>query len=460
MTVLSVLIKLAGTRSKLEKIQILKDNKDYDDLKNFFRLTLTKSINFFQKKPFEIYEPGNVSMTLAEAFDFLENKIAARVVTGNAARDEIQNVLNSLSEADAAVLRRVLKKDTKCAVGSIVNDVWKKLVPEHPNLLATAYTYDAAQKLNWKAGVQVQRKSDGLRISIEVLESGVTVYSRAGNELDLHGRFDSLRQNEQLIDHVIDAELMVVKEDGKFEDRKTGNGICSRAIKGTLPVEESLKMIAVAWDIIPVENFWGCIKTKTGSVERFDQLSNAIAGKTALIRLIENDIVYDHDSAIKIYDKYRAAGEEGAMLKESDVQWEDRRSKNIFKLKAVETCEMAVVGFKQGEGTFANYIGSLDLASSDGRVEANMSGFSFKIRAEITANFTGNPCHYNLVEDGQEVTYTAMPGDSEIKLGSIVEVKYNEKIKSRDSEVWSLFLPRFDKVRLDKTKANSFEEIK
>ena len=44
-------------------------------------------------------------------------------------------------------------------------------------------------------------------------------------------------------------------------------------------------------------------------------------------------------------------------------------------------------------------------------------------------------------------------------LGKIVEVKYNDIIKSKGKDEISLFLPRFIKIRDDKDQANSIEEI-
>lgn len=464
-TILSILNQLGATRSKTEKLSILKNNIDNETLKEFFRLALSGSINFFQKKPIQ-FESKNDGMlfSLDSAMTILLEDVAGRKVTGNAARDLIRGLMESLHPDDAEVLQRILLKDPKCGTGSMVNDVWKDLVPEHPNLLASPYKKKDAEKMNWAAGVIVERKSDGLRISIDVQPDCVTVYSRAGNILDLHGRFDLLGTLQVFHGRVIDAELMVIKADGKYEDRKTGNGICSKAIKGTLNPEDAQKMVAVAWDIIDSETFWAKKPSIVGMETRFNQLMHCLMGltelKVDLVRPIEHEIVYSLNEAVAIYEKYRAAGEEGAMLKEIDVLWEDRRSKHLYKMKAEETCELKVTGFNQGKGEFIDYVGSLILESDDGKLVVNMSGFPLKLRAEITANMTGNPSTYMMVEPTGEVTYTAMPGDTEIQINSIVEVMYNEKIKSRDSEIWSLFLPRFEKVRLDKTEANTLSEIK
>jgi ATP-dependent DNA ligase len=469
MTILEILNQIDATRSKKEKVAIMTQHKDNADLKDFFRLCLHPRINFFQKKDMGIVSEEVVpTYSLSKAMGYLEKTIAARVVTGNDAIEGIRDVLAQVSADDAEVIRRILKKKTGCGVDSSANDVWPKLIPEHPNLLASPYSQKLADALDWKRGVIVERKSDGLRISIHVQEDSVTIYSRAGNILDLHGRFDALLNAPECVGRVFDAELMVLKPDGKYESRKTGNGICSKAIKGTLSKEESLRMVAVSWDVIHEEVFFGGEKCMLDAAERFSQLLRFVSDENVkpLIRPIEHDVVYSLEEAQAIYQKYRDAGEEGAMLKDSSVMWEDRRSKKILKMKAEETCELKVTGYNDGQGEFANYVGSLILSSRDNKVVVSMSGFPLKLRAEITANIHHKVVTYDVAagvdSEGKPLwmTYEAYPNDTEINLGSIVEVTYNEKIKSRDSEVYSLFLPRFDKVRHDKLEANSFEEIK
>ena len=71
-------------------------------------------------------------------------------------------------------------------------------------------------------------------------------------------------------------------------------------------------------------------------------------------------------------------------------------------------------------------------------VEVSISGFSDDLRKEIT-------------------------DDIDNMMGGIVTVKYNERIKSKDKNrmgVDSLFLPRYEEFRLDKTTANTSKEIK
>lgn len=467
MTILQILNQIEATRSKKEKVAIMMQHKDNQDLRQFFRLCLHPQINFFQKKDLGFIKEDVVNTTLSDAMDYLYNFIANRIKTGHDALNGIKAVISQMTADDAEVIRRILKKKTGCGVDSSVNDVWPKLIPEHPNLLASPYSDKLAAALNWEKGVIIERKSDGLRISIHVKEDEVVIYSRAGNILDLHGRFDALI-GTACVGRVFDAELMVLKPDGTYESRKTGNGICSKAIKGTLSKEESLRMVAVSWDVLPEDVFFGGQKCKSNTNERFKQLRYLVLFDEvkSLIRPIEHQNVYSLEEAQAIYNRYRDAGEEGAMLKDPDVMWEDRRSKKILKMKAEETCELKVTGYNDGQGEFSEYVGSLILSSRDDKVVVSMSGFPLKLRAEITANIHNKTVTYDVAagvdSEGKPmwISHEVYPGDTEINLGSIVEVTYNEKIKSRDSDVYSLFLPRFDKVRHDKKEANSFEEIK
>ena len=45
-------------------------------------------------------------------------------------------------------------------------------------------------------------------------------------------------------------------------------------------------------------------------------------------------------------------------------------------------------------------------------------------------------------------------------MGKILTVKYNEKIKSPNKDLYSLYLPVFVEIRNDKDIADNFENIK
>lgn len=460
-----IIQELNSTRSRNDKEAILKREVDNADLKKFFRLALNPFINFYQKKKFTASNHGTAS--LDAAMDLLEMFIADRVYTGNGAIQYINDLLKNISEGDGKIIMHILKKESGCGLGgATINKIWPKLIPSFPTLLATAYDDKLAAKLNWNKGVFSQLKSDGLRINLVIDElGGVTAFSRAGNELNFFGVFDFL--GEVLHSVVIDGELLTVNETGKFNIRQVSNGICSKAIKGTMSQAEADTLHITAWDAIPLEDF----KNESSQLEykqRFAKLNSLHDECTAefptqtKIRLsvIPSRIVHSIEQAQAHYQEVIELGEEGTMVKEQTMLWSDSRSNQQLKLKAEHTGDFEVIGYKDGVGKLTGNLGSLEIASSDRVVLANMSGFTLKVRSEIYANLINGPVDYVMVIDDVAVTMTAMPGDCDINIGTIIECMYNGKIKSRDSAVWSVFLPRYKNTRLDKIIANSFVELK
>ena len=460
MSIYQIITQLKSTRSRNEKESILAREANNEDLKTFFCLALNPYINFYQKKPFKQSYGG--TYPLSSAMKELESVIAGRVKTGNEAVAFITNIIDSVSVDGGKVIMHILQKESGCDLGgATINKIWPKLIPIYPCLLATAWDDKLASKLDWKSGVFSNLKSDGLRINLVIDETGgVSAFSRAGNTLNFYGAFDFLGEYFKSV--VIDGELLTVKANGKFNDRQTSNGIGSKAIKGTMSTVEASSLHITAWDVIPLEDF----KNEKSELEysnRFALLTDMISKIPQFahkISLIPSRIVYSIDEAQDHFQEMLVAGEEGTVVKSPKMLWENKRSKLQLKLKSEHPGEFEVVGYKLGEGKLTGNLGSLDIASSDRMVLSNLSGYSLKLRSEIFANLTGQDVPYTMVIDDLPVVFFAKPGDCDITIGSIVTVTYNQKIKARDSDTYSLFLPRFSGVRLDKSVANSLSELK
>ena len=462
MSTYKILQALAATRSRNEKEAILQAEVGNDELKTFFKLALDPFINFFQKKQFAHNAHKNTTSNLSNAMGYLISRISTRVVTGNAAINEINTVLSTLSKDDAKCLMMILQKDPRAGLGtSTVNKVWPGLIQEFPCLLATAWDDKLAAKLPWATGVMSQLKSDGLRVNIIIdANGGVTAYTRAGNELNMFGQFDVLGTKFKSV--VIDGELLTINvETGKFNNRQTSNGICNKAVKNTMSAEEAATLHCVSWDVIPYEDFQKakCMLQYKERWATLQKMMERIPEYSEIISTVPSRIVHSINQAQEHYSEMLSAGEEGTMVKDPAMLWSDTRSKLQLKLKDTATADMQVVGFIEGTGKLVGNLGSLNVQTSDSLCNASMSGFSMKVRSEIWANLTKKPVVYTMVVEGAEKEYTAQPGDTDVDLLSIIEIKYNQKIKARDSEVWSLFLPRFSKTRPDKKVANTLEEL-
>lgn len=440
MSVLDILNQLATTPSRNEKIAILKENKKNELLKEVVRVTLDPFTQFYIRKIPAYKNKPICDVDLWEAMSRLE-LLSTRQVTGNAGIELLTNLLTVLQPDDAQVVERIIAKDLKCGVSdSTANKIWKDLVPTYPCMLASAFEQKLVDKMVWPAIAQV--KLDGMRFNAIVVGDKVEFRSRNGKELMIESPLfkkafldmASLLKTSEDIDAVVfDGELLVVNETGQYLDRQTGNGILNKAGKGTISLDEASQIRAIVWDMIPALYF------RTGKYpvsysNRFRLLSESVAALqynvAPYVSVVESQPVKDYAQAQKVFEAYYAAGQEGIILKSHDGIWEDKRAKHQIKFKGELECDLKVVGLQEGTGKYRGMLGAILCESEDGVVKVSVgSGFNDEHRR------TGVP------------------------VGSIVAVKYNQRIKNTDGEQ-SLFLPIFIEVRSDKNKADKSKDIK
>lgn len=426
MTVLSILQALESTSSRNEKIAILEANKNDLVLVRVLQEALDPFRNFFIKQ-IPQYTPGG-SLLLLQAIQELD-QFAHRKITGNAAIYHLATVLSSMNADDAAVFERIIKKDLRCGVSdSTVNKVWKNLIPTYPCMLCSGYEEKLVERMDFPAYVQL--KMDGMRFNAIVNDGKVEFRSRNGKQLDLLGHleaeFISLANGSNV---VFDGELLVMI-DGQIAPRQTGNGILSKANKGTLSEKEAALVHATLWDIIPYEDFTNGVSSTIYAV-RFSQLQELALPNR--VHLVLHSVVGNLEAAQLLFEEFLAAGQEGIILKDPKGIWEDKRAKHQIKFKGELECDLRIVGWEDGTGKNAGRLGALVLESSDGIVKTNVgTGFTDNARDAITRDV----------------------------IGSICAVKYNARIVDQKTGIHSLFLPVFIEIRTDKDIADSSKDIK
>jgi ATP-dependent DNA ligase len=351
-----------------------------------------------------------------------------RNVTGHDGIDWLTDILETLPADDAKVIERIIAKDLKCgASGSTVNKVWPNFIYEYPCMLCSGYEEKLINKIKFPATVQL--KMDGMRFNAIVKDNNVEFRSRNGKEIQLLGYLvDDFIRLAAGKDCVYDGELLVV-DDGVIMDRQTGNGILNKAVKGTISASEASKVNATVWDVIPYEDFKNSV-CRIPYKDRFESLQNI---DNINIRLVENTTVASLDEARELFESYLDKGQEGIILKDSTGIWENKRVKHQIKFKGELECDLRIVGWEEGTGKYTGRLGSLVGESSDGQVRTNVgTGYSDALRDQI----------------GKEV------------IGKIMAVKYNARIKDKNSDTDALFLPVFLEIREDKTEADSGPNIK
>jgi hypothetical protein len=428
---------LRATSSRLSKESILLKEKGNEVLKYFFKLALDPHIQFYQKK-IPAYSPSEDVILALDPFyalECLEKILSKRVLTGHDAINYLKSMLEHLEESYAKLIELVIKKDPDCGVSeATVNKIWPGLISSYPVMLCSPYEQKNVDRLHWKRGVYAQLKSDGCRVNIIIDKDGnVSLYSRNGRLFDTLGSFDYLKHYGKNV--VIDGELLVVNN-GKFLDRKSGNGICNQALKGTISQKNADLLFVNAWDLISLDDFRAGISTEEYE-SRYTNLCGLVYTASDYspiknIGVVPTRVVHSLEEAERIYEQYIAAGEEGIILKDKSVIWENKRSKQLIKMKSEIDVDLLVTDVIPGTGKYENMIGSLVCTDKDNIINVNV---------------------------GSGLTDADRSLPKEFYIGKVITVTYNAKIQTKTGE-YSLFLPRFIEKRNDKTVPNSFAEIK
>ena len=442
MSVYKILEELRSTSSRLEKEAILKKNEKNAVLQRVNFLALDPYTQFYQRK-IPQYKPAkkNQADSLDSVLDSL-TVLSTRQSTGNEAIAFLTKLLSSLTEDDAKVLECVIQKDLDCGVQeSTANKIWKDLIPSFPCMLASAFDQKLIDKVQFPALVQL--KMDGMRFNaiVDAKTKTVEYRSRNGKEIQIDNwlmdeAFLAMAKNIGMANVVFDGELLVVDEAGKPLDRKTGNGILNKAVKGTISEAESKQVRATIWDVIPLLYFrqGKCdVDYETRLATVVTSIDNLGGNMKHLVSVVETTIANNLANAQKLFETYHAAGQEGIILKTRDGIWEDKRAKHQIKFKGELECDLLCVGWEEGTGKNKGKLGALVLTSSDGKINVSVgTGLTDQMRSTLTSK---------MVE------------------GKIVTVKYNARINNKKGED-SLFLPVFLEIREDKTTADSSKKIK
>lgn len=414
MKIREIINLMKETQGTNAKINILKEHKENNLLKEYIYLTLSPRVRYYltskQVKP--LLNHHHHRITFAEAIENLE-PVRNRELTGHDARDRVVNTLDRVHLDEIPLLLNLLDSKLDCGLNyKGVNKIWDNLI-KYPKvqLAQTDIT-----RINFPAISQL--KADGVRI---LYEDGI-FQTRNGSIVEVHSAFDNLYP----LNVRLDGEFVCFK-DGTMLDRKTSNGIINKAIKGTISEEEASWIVYQVWDLIPSDY-------SVPYKERFENLNSFLsASKLDNIKIIDSKIVQDIDEAMTDFWEKRQEGFEGTIVKNMDAPFEPKRSFNVCKMKAEYEADLKVVGFDLGTGKNANRVGNLLLESECGKVQLScgiFKDFPEEIRDEWLIN-----------------------------LPKIVTVRYNERITSKGRETESLFLPRVIAIREDKNEADSLEKM-
>jgi len=437
---------LEAEPSKNAKLALLKEHAN-DDLREFFYLALEPTIIFYIKK-LPHYETNTATPTsLMDACYQLVNKIASRELTGHAASDFIADLFDRMDDENAEMLKRIILKDPRVGMSEkTINKVWPKLITEKLYMRCASFNQKNLERVNYPA--IAEEKADGLFINA-IRKNGVPQFlSRNMKPMTFHGNLEvEITDMDAKGDFVVHGEGLVLNEDGTdYLDRKTGNGIISKAIKGTISPEEAARVHLKVWDVMPLDA-WRSKKCEFPYEMRRAKI-HGMVDKLASpkIAYIDSKYVDNIDEAYAFFQAMLDLGREGTIVKNLNGIWKSSSSgsKDCVKMKKKDPADLLCTGtyahkqeyIMRGEERIdtTSWIGGLNLESSDGLVKVN---------------------------SGSGLNDLDRQKPPEYYIGKIIEVEYNEIITAKNKDGYSLFLPIIKEVRdpADKDEADSFELI-
>jgi DNA ligase-1 len=192
------------------------------------------------------------------------------------------------------------------------------------------------------------------------------------------------------------------------------------------------------WDQIPLDQATPGGRYQTPYSVRFSSLLQQVReGGPRKIYPIESRLVYSYEEALDHYREVLGRKLEGTVLKHPEAIWFDGDSKDQVKMKLEVDVDLKIIGFnpgKPGTRTEATF-GSLQLATSDGLLEASAAGFKRDLELYLHNN-------------------------RESMLEKIMTIRANEVSPPCETNpLHSLYHPRVVELRHDKVEADTLHQV-
>lgn len=309
------------------------------------------------------------------------------------------------------LLLKILLKDLRCNINvKSINKAIPNLIPQHQIMLASKFE----GKL--KSKVSMSLKMDGIRNSVLIENGNIKHISRQGKVvLGLEELNESLRK-QNLDGYMLDGELIRKNIDNIPSDDNFR--LTTKIVNSKSTDKRGLEF--VVFDIVPIEDYYKG-ESKLLYEERLKLLENLIE-ENEFIRLVPKfGITDDVEYIYKVLDDVVNNGEEGLILNTLNGKYGfGKRSKDILKVKKMQTCDIRCLRIEEGEG---KYQGKL------GKIVCNYKGYELGVGSGFN--------------DEQREYYYNNPNEI---IGHIVEVQYFEESKNEKGELSCRF-PIFKYVR-------------
>lgn len=364
--------EISSVSGKKDKETIIKQNKDNELFLECLKFLLDSNITTgLSKKKInkkvQIYQ--NTYSDIRDMFDYV------RMNNTGTDRDigVVQGYINSLDEDLRDFARGLFTKSLK--IGADAKTVNKALGYE----LIITFNIMLGSKADLnklpKGDKFITEKFDGQRCFTIIKNGKITMKSRQNKEITgLTEVLESIKQTG-LNDICLDGELLAINSDYESVYKDT-----MKIISTKNEVKTGIKYMV--FDIVTLEEFENKKKTDIYSIRR-SVLENI--KETEFLKI--TPILYygkDDNKVLEVLNKCRQNGAEGCMIN-LDKPYEFKRSKTLLKLKVMNSCDLKIIGFEEGDGKYKGTLGNL-ICDYKGYQLGVGSGYTDKQREQIWNN--------------------------------------------------------------------------
>ena len=318
-------------------------------------------------------------------------------------------------------IKELITKKYKCGLtAKVASTILPDLIKdEHQVMLAKKFEGDI------KEPVSISLKLDGIRCSALIENGQIKFLSRQGKVIKGLKEVKMALKGYHLSNCMLDGELIRINYDNLPSDenfRLTTEIVNSKS-------ENKTGLEFVLFDIVPIDSYHK--KEDTQSYEqRISILKHLINKSSKFIRIVPIFGITDNINIIYgILKDVTDQGQEGLMLNTLSGQYGfGKRSKDLLKVKAMQTCDIKCTGIEKGEGKYSNTLG---------KIICDYKGYELKVGSGFT--------------EEQRDYYWRNPGEI---VHQIVEIQYFEESKDKKTNNLSLRFPVFKRVRDDKDKVS------
>lgn len=366
-----------------EKQRILASSENNAVMKCLLRCAYNPFLQFNIKKlPISMSSCKGTQIELRKYQMFLDLlvKLNARKITGNAAISELSSLLMECTQSEYKWYTRVLQKDLKIGLADKgINKVFKGLIPTYEVLLADKIApedlnLDTPKVLKMLPNrIVTQYKIDGYRLNIHVNDQGeVTIRTRNGKPVSGYTDLEMEAASKLPRGYVYDGEIVApelfqwISQNMKSQREVVANrDLFAEVMSHAFSHEDNKQGIFNMFDMIPMDQ-WNSqkttetLETRTLRIKRVIEpleLHHIVVVPTSRVYLKNN--AEDLAEIVEQFHQFLNMGWEGLMIKNWDSLYEFKRSKNLLKMKLMDTIDLTVVGVYEGTGKYEGMMGGV-----------------------------------------------------------------------------------------------------